>query len=141
MKILIIEDDHGQAETLAKLLLAQRRKQKDLDIACADTLTAGFEKAARVRPDVTLLDPGLPDVANWKESLKAIPNLPPTVVVVTGLPDENYELTREAYAAGAEDVFHKPFCTTLTDRLLSALTSAVLRHRARTDRLKANEGV
>jgi len=131
MKILIIEDDKGQAETLAKLLKKQRERQGDLDVECAPTLHDGISKGQMFKPDVTLLDPGLPDVSDWKESLNAIKELPRPVVVVTGLDDRDHQITLAAFMAGAEDVFHKPFCTTLTDRLLSAVTSAVLRYRAR----------
>lgn len=59
--VLIIEDDTDIRE-----LLAGRVRRLGVDVAMATTGAAGIEKARGLRPDVIIVDIGLPDIDGWR---------------------------------------------------------------------------
>ena len=59
--ILMIEDDPDIRE-----LLAGRIRRLGVEVATATTGAAGIEKARQLRPDLVIIDIGLPDIDGWK---------------------------------------------------------------------------
>lgn len=59
--ILMIEDDADIRE-----LLAGRVRRLGVEVATATTGAAGIEKARQLRPDLVIIDIGLPDIDGWK---------------------------------------------------------------------------
>lgn len=85
MRILIIEDHEAEATALCKLLT--KRLLCPVECSFAGTLEAGLKMAVEINPDITILDPGLPD-CTYEEAAKAIPFMPPPVIVVTDFDDD-----------------------------------------------------
>ena len=59
--ILMIEDDADIRE-----LLAGRLRRLGVEVATATTGAAGIEKARALKPDVIVIDIGLPDMDGWE---------------------------------------------------------------------------
>ena len=104
LKILLIEDDPGDAHLIRKMLIESK-------IACFelehfDRLSTGLEHLAQMEIDLILLDLNLPDSQGLDTFVKAhakaqvIP-----VIVLTGLEDEN--LAIKSISKGAQDYLVK----------------------------------
>ncbi len=103
-RILLIEDNPGDASLIREMLREAGDGQYDLDLA--DRLSTGLERMAENLPDVTLLDLGLPD----SHGLDTLSNVGPrangmSVVVLTGLDDESVGIA--AVQNGAQDYLVK----------------------------------
>lgn len=59
--ILMIEDDPDIRE-----LLAGRLRRLGVEVATATTGAAGLDKARELKPDLVIIDIGLPDIDGWK---------------------------------------------------------------------------
>jgi len=114
--LLLIEDDPAIRSALLRALT-------DLGHAPASSPTAmqGLQDVANTRPDVVVLDLGLPDLDGvvLLRMLRAVSDVP--VIVATARDDED-EIVR-ALDAGADDYVVKPFAA----RHLDARVRAVLR--------------
>jgi DNA-binding response OmpR family regulator len=130
MKILIVEDDPAQSETLAKLL-KKSAGETNVSIERAGTLREGISKSNALRVDVTYLDLALPDVKDFHETIHAIKDFYPPVIVITGMDDADGAIKLECFTYGAQNFFLKPRdLKLLVPHLLSTGAAAHLRREA-----------
>jgi DNA-binding response OmpR family regulator len=117
--VVVIEDDLHIRQAVARALA-------DLghDVVSAAAALPGLEMVVRGRPDLVLLDLGLPDL-DGAELLKMIRAVSPVPVIVITARGEDAEVVR-TLDAGADDYLVKPFTTAQ----LGARVRAVLRRRA-----------
>src|SRR5574341_2539334 len=97
-RILIIEDNPNNANLMRRVL-----ERSEFVVYHAADGETGLEMALAERPDLILLDLGLPDVdgqtvAGWLKQPDALPDTP--VVVVTAWPGETAREMVEAYEIG-----------------------------------------
>ncbi|MDZ4345170.1 MAG: response regulator transcription factor [Candidatus Binatia bacterium] len=103
-KILIVEDDRDIATGLSL-----RLKANGYDTAYAGDAHSGIDMASKDKPDLILLDLGLPD-DNGFVLMKKMENIPSLssvpVIVLTGRPQEVYK--EATVLAGAKKYLQKP---------------------------------
>ncbi|MEV0806674.1 response regulator transcription factor [Micromonospora sp. NPDC050200] len=118
-RLLLIEDDLTIRTPLIRAL-----RDRGHAVAAASTALAGLRDALDDRPDLVVLDLGLPDLdgAELLRMLRAVSSVP--VIVATARDDER-EIVR-ILDAGADDYVVKPF----TAAQLDARARAVLRRAA-----------
>ena len=103
--LLIVEDDSGLQKQL-------RWSFEDYDVAVADDQSSALAQLAKARPQVVLLDLGLPPDPDGPSAglaiLQAILQAAPTtkVIMMSGQTDRAYAL--KAIALGAYDFYQKP---------------------------------
>ena len=119
--ILVVEDDPQVRSALLRAL-----GEREYATSSAGTGMGGLEAAIRDRPDLVVVDLGLPDVDGHEvlRMLRAVSTVP--VIVATAREDET-EIVR-ALDAGADDYLVKPFSAAQLD----ARIRAVLRRGAST---------
>ncbi|MFT4288333.1 response regulator transcription factor [Nocardioides sp.] len=112
--LLIIEDDD---EIRARLLKALRDLGHVVDTAPAGL--PGLERALAARPDLVVLDLGLPDVDGSQvlAMLRAVSEVP---VIIASARDDDPSLVR-ALDSGADDYLVKPFTTAQLDARIRAV--------------------
>jgi DNA-binding response OmpR family regulator len=117
--ILVVEDDPQVRSALMRAL-----GERDYATSSASTGMAGLEAAVHTRPDLVVVDLGLPDVDGYEviRMLRAVSQVP--IIVATAREDE-HEIVR-ALDAGADDYLVKPFGAGQLD----ARIRAVLRRAA-----------
>ncbi|MBM0260892.1 response regulator transcription factor [Micromonospora sp. 4G55] len=122
-RLLLIEDDLTIRTPLIRAL-----RDRGHAVAAASTALTGLRDALEDRPDLVVLDLGLPDLdgAELLRMLRAVSSVP--VIVATARDDER-EIVR-ILDAGADDYVVKPF----TAAQLDARARAVLRRAAPEDR-------
>ncbi|GAB3644758.1 response regulator transcription factor [Glycomyces tarimensis] len=115
-QLLLIEDDERVRTALLRSL-----RELDHQVASAPDAMTGLRAAVDHRPDLVVLDLGLPDLdgGDMLRMLRGVSDVP--VIVATARDDEN-EIVR-VLGAGADDYVIKPF----TARQLDARIQAVLR--------------
>ncbi|HXG48063.1 MAG TPA: PAS domain-containing protein [Methylomirabilota bacterium] len=104
LKVLLIEDNPGDARLLAELLWDPSGAGFELDPV--DTLAAGLEKVRQGGVDLVLLDLSLPDslgIDTFKKAQACAPHLP--IIVLSGLDDE--ALAIKTVHEGAQDYIVK----------------------------------
>ena len=130
-QVLVVEDDNAVASLMAATLETvgyQYRRAK--------TGAAAIMEALSYKPDVMLLDLGLPDMDGVTiiEKLRTWSNMP--IIVVSARSEDSDKV--EALDAGADDYLTKPFSV---DELLARLRVALRRVRYDSERLAAEAGV
>ena len=111
VRVLLIEDEFVVSMTL-KLQLESRGYDV---VGTARTAEAGIELACELRPDVVLMDIGLPD-RDGVEATKEIMQLAPTnIIIVTAYGDHRVQ---QALDSGARLVLAKPI---LEEQLAQAI--------------------
>lgn len=118
-RLLLIEDDLTIRTPLLRAL-----REYGHAVAAASTALGGLRDALDDRPDLVVLDLGLPDLdgAELLRMLRAVSTVP---VVVATARDDEVEIVR-LLDAGADDYLVKPF----TAAQLDARVRAVLRRSA-----------
>jgi PAS domain S-box-containing protein len=104
IKVLLIEDNPGDARLIREMLAEERGATFDLERA--DRLSTGLERLAKGEIDVVLLDLSLPDsraLDTFTRVHAQAPEVP--IVVLTSLDDE--ELAVKAVRKGAQDYLVK----------------------------------
>jgi PAS domain S-box-containing protein len=104
IKVLLIEDDPGDADLLRDMLC--EGNAPSFDLVYAEQLSAGLERLATGNVDVVLLDLCLPDSQGYDTVARAraqATNVP--IVVLTGLADE--ALAMKAVREGVQDYLVK----------------------------------
>jgi DNA-binding response OmpR family regulator len=116
LQVLLVEDDPAIRTALSRALREQGHA-----VSAVGTGMAALSAAVEQRPDVVLLDLGLPDVdgADVLSMLRAVSNVP---VIIATARDEESDVIR-LLDAGADDYVIKPF----TAAQLTARMRAVLR--------------
>lgn len=117
--IVLVIDDEIQIRRLLELTL----KSNGYRVLLADTAQEGIRRAEMDRPEITILDLGLPDM-DGIEVLKRIRQWSPMPVVILSVRDSESVIV-SCLDAGADDYLQKPF---RTGELLARVRTA-LRHR------------
>ncbi|MBE7700845.1 response regulator transcription factor [Oerskovia sp. Sa1BUA8] len=116
-RVLVVDDDPGLVRALAINLRAH-----GWDVTVAATGAEALDAAASARPDVILLDLGLPDLSGFEviEGIRGWSAVPIVVLSARQLGDDKVD----ALDAGADDYVTKPFAM---NELLARLRAAVRR--------------
>jgi signal transduction histidine kinase len=124
IKVLLIEDNPGDARLIWEMLAQARGARFDLE--CAERLSSGLERLAQGGIDVLLLDLSLPDSQGLDTLIRVhtpAPEVP--IMVLTGLDDE--ALAVKAMREGAQDYLVKGQVD--SNLLLHSIRYAIERHR------------
>ncbi|HET7173791.1 MAG TPA: response regulator [Nocardioidaceae bacterium] len=116
-KVVVIDDEDAICRALRINLTA-----RDYEVATAPNGTAGLAAVARERPDVVILDLGLPDMEGV-DVITGVRGWTPTPIIVLSA-REREAVKVAALDAGADDYVTKPFGM---DELLARLRAAVRR--------------
>lgn len=116
-KVLVVDDEPAIRRFLRTSLTAQ-----GYDVVEADTAASALTESAREKPDVIVLDLGLPDEDGLKVVRKIRAERATPIVVLSVRDDERGKV--EALELGADDYVVKPFGM---DELIARLKTA-LRH-------------
>jgi two-component system, OmpR family, KDP operon response regulator KdpE len=121
--VLVVDDEEQIRRTLAINLQA-----RGYDVSLAPDGVTALTLAARARPDVVILDLGLPDVDGLEvlHGIRGWSSVP--IVVLSAREDETDKVA--ALDAGADDYVSKPFGI---DELLARLRAAIRRSSASSD--------
>ncbi|WP_433255538.1 response regulator transcription factor [Streptosporangium sp. CA-135522] len=124
-QLLLVEDDAQVRSALTRALT-----ERGHAVTSAGAGMSGLTQAMETRPDLVLLDLGLPDLDGCEvlRMLRAVSAVP---VIVTTARDDEAEIVR-ALNAGADDYVVKPFSSAHLD----ARIRAVLRRGRETDEEK-----
>jgi two-component system KDP operon response regulator KdpE len=125
-RVLVIEDDVGIATILSILF-----ETNGFRVATVENCEAGIRRAQTLRPDVCVLDLGLPDRDGLRfiEEIRTWSAVP--IIVLTARAQEDQRLA--AFEAGVDDYVTKPFsCPELLARV-----KAVTRRMARSEHVGA----
>jgi DNA-binding response OmpR family regulator len=114
--LLLIEDDSAIRTTLLRAL-----RERGHAVAASHTAMDGLRTALAERPDLVVLDLGLPDL-DGRELLRMLRAVSAMPVIVATARDDEEEIVR-VLDAGADDYIVKPF----TAAQLDARVRAVLR--------------
>ena len=125
LRLLLVEDDLRSAALLSDLLATSESPR--FDIEHVTTAAAACASVAESRPDLVILDLGLPD-ARELEALAQLENAvhETPVIVLTGSGDQT--LATDALRRGAEDYLLKG--TLNYESLLRSIRYAIERHRS-----------
>jgi DNA-binding response OmpR family regulator len=120
-RIVLIEDD-----VEIRRLVAEALAEQGNDVVSADRALEGLEMVVKGRPDLVLMDLGLPDIDGTEllRMVRAVSQVPVIVITARGA-DEVVVATLDA---GADDYLVKPFSVSQ----LEARVRAVLRRRLST---------
>ncbi|MDP3177418.1 MAG: response regulator transcription factor [Spirochaetaceae bacterium] len=119
MTPILIVDDELQIRKLLRLCL----EKNDFVVFEADSGAEGLRQFAGAKPDIVILDLGLPDM-DGRDILREIRSRGETPVIVLSVRDAEAEIM-ELLDAGADDYLTKPFGT---GELLARIRVAI-RHR------------
>ena len=120
-RVLVVED-----EPSIRRLLRQTLREADHDCLEAGTVAAGLAEAAAGRPDMVILDLGLPD-GDGVEFITALRDWSETPVLVLSARDQEADKV-VALEAGADDYLSKPFGVA---ELLARIQALLRRSRPR----------
>jgi Flp pilus assembly CpaE family ATPase len=136
MKVLLIEDNPGDARLIREMLAEERVASFDLERA--DRLSTGLGRLAVGGIDVVLLDLSLPDSQGLSTFVRVHAQAPEVpIVLLTGLDDE--QLAVEAMRQGAQDYLVKGQVD--SSLLVRSMRYAIERHRARAEQLRKAQPV
>lgn len=113
-KILIVEDNELNRDMLSRRLL---RKGYEIVLACDGLM--GIEMAGSERPDLILMDMGLPGISGWEATRRLKSSVATNRIPVIALTAHAMSSDRdEAIDAGCDDFDTKPI---ELDRLLQKI--------------------
>ena len=126
-QILVVEDDNAVAK-----LMAATMESQDYQYHIASTGASAIMEALSYKPEVMILDLGLPDTDGIEviKKIRAWSNMP--IIVVSARSEDTDKVA--ALDAGADDYLTKPFSV---DELLARLRVAL--RRVRHDRQRLSE--
>ncbi len=128
-QILVVEDDNAVARLIGTTLQMQ-----DYTYRRAKNGTEAIMEALSYKPDVILLDLGLPDI-DGVEIVRKVRAWSNTPIIVVSARSEDFDKV-SALDAGADDYLTKPFSV---DELLARLRVALRRVRYDSERLSAEQ--
>ena len=117
-QLLLVEDDAGIRSALVRAL-----SERGHGVTTAVTGMAGLQEAVENRPDIVVLDLGLPDIdgCTLLTMLRSVSQVP---VIVATARDDEAEIVR-ALDAGADDYVVKPFAADQLDARIRAVLRRV----------------
>jgi two-component system KDP operon response regulator KdpE len=124
MKEALLIDDEVQIRHLLRLFL----ERQDFAVREAETGAEGLNAFAGVKPDIVLLDLGLPDM-DGSEVLAGIRSRGDTPVIILSVRDEEEDIV-SLLDSGADDYLTKPFGT---GELLARMRVVLRRHAPPSD--------
>jgi two-component system KDP operon response regulator KdpE len=100
----MIEDD---AQIVDSEAWAFRMRWPDVEFSSTDSGDRGVSQACEARPDLVILDLGLPDISGFEvlKNIRRFSNMP--IIILTARKDE-FDIVK-ALEAGADDYLVKPF--------------------------------
>jgi CheY-like chemotaxis protein len=113
-RVLVVEDNLDTVHSMAMLI-----KMMGHECEFAINGFAALDAARKFRPDVVLLDIGLPDFKGYEiaRQLKYEPGLERTrIIAITALPDADRQ---RALEAGCDEFYRKPLDPALVEQLLA----------------------
>jgi len=125
-KVLVIDDEDGIASAIKDYL-----EEEDYVVTVAGNGQTGLDLAIEEKPDLILLDVGLPDMNGYEvcQKIRAVPELKYTpVIMLTAYTREKDEVT--GFSVGADDYVAKPFKPVA---LLARIQTAIGRNRRELD--------
>jgi pilus assembly protein CpaE len=135
IRLLVVDDIAETRDHIAKLISFEP------DIELVGTAAGGLEAldvAARVQPDVVLMDVNMPGMDGIETSERLARNVPGAVVVMMSVQNEA-EYLRRSMLAGAREFLVKPFTS---DELFSSVRQVSSRQReSRLQRVPVGPGV
>ena len=129
--IVLIIDDEVQIRRLLKVVL----EGAGYGVKEADSGVLGIQAVASIRPDIVLLDMGLPDIMGI-EILRRIREWSQVPVVVLTVQDNETDKVR-ALDAGADDYVTKPFAS---GELLARIRAALRRAQPQEEKAVFSQG-
>ena len=113
-RVLVVEDDLDAVHSMAMLI-------KMMGHQCQFAINgfAALEIARQFRPDIILLDIGLPDFKGYEvaKQLKWEPGLEAThIIAITALPEAD---RRRALGSGCDEFYRKPLDPMLLEQILA----------------------
>ena len=120
-KVLIVEDNELNLD-----MLSQRLVRKGFEVVAARDGLTGVELARQAKPDLILMDIGLPDIDGWEATsrIKADPetrSLPIIALTANALPAER----QHCLEAGMDDYLAKPIRVTDLQSMLARWAGGV----------------
>lgn len=103
-KILIIEDDKGVVDTID---VTFQLRSPDIELISTDNGNDGLSMVKKDKPDLVILDLGLPDIDGF-DVLKQIRSFSSIPVVICTVRGESDDMVQGA-ELGADDYIVKPF--------------------------------
>ncbi|MFC4535646.1 response regulator transcription factor [Sphaerisporangium dianthi] len=113
-QLLLIEDDVAVRSALMRALT-----ERGHAMSSADSGMSGLRKAVDERPDLVILDLGLPDVDGY-EVVRMLRAVSPVPLIVATARDDEHEIAR-VLDAGADDYLVKPFGAVQLDARIRAV--------------------
>ena len=114
-RVLVVDDNQAAAITLGKMLTQFWKHEVEI----AHDGPAAIERAVAFKPDLVLLDIGLPELSGYEvaERLRAMPEFAVSLLIaLTGYgQDEDRRLSQEA---GCDDHLVKPVSVAMLDQVL-----------------------
>lgn len=136
IKVLLIEDSVFATRHTQKMLAEANGSHIDVQLECAEQLSAGLKRLAEGGIDIVLLDLTLPDSHDLDTFTKVHTQAPQVpVVVLTGLGDE--KLAVEAVRKGAQDYLVKGHID--SNLLKRSILYAIERKRVQEELRKSRE--
>jgi DNA-binding response OmpR family regulator len=119
LRVLIVEDNRSAASIARDILLVEG----GYDPVVVGDAEGAFGELLNRRPDLVLLDIGLPGPDGWFMLRMLLTTDPPIpVIVVSGQLDDESGDTVKAYSLGAVNAIHKPYShQQLVDAIAQAL--------------------
>jgi DNA-binding response OmpR family regulator len=118
VKVLIVEDDPTIRTAVVRAL-----NERGHAVATAANALTGLQLAVAERPEMVLLDLGLPDL-DGRETLRMLRAVSPVPIIVVTAADAESEMVR-ALDAGADDYIVKPFGADQLDARIRAVLRRV----------------
>jgi pilus assembly protein CpaE len=134
IRVLIVDDISETRDHLAKLLGFEP------DIEVVGTASSGaeaIELAARILPDVVLMDINMPDMDGITATERLSAQVPDAAVVMMSVQGEA-DYLRRSMLAGAREFLVKPFSS---DELTASIRQVNARERQKADRIAATPAV
>ena len=104
MKALMIEDDPQIVDSVG---WAFKMRWPDMELISTDSGNQGVQLAREQRPDIIILDLGLPDISGF-DALKLIRKFSNSPVIVLTARKDEFDIVK-GLEAGADDYLVKPF--------------------------------
>ncbi len=133
LKLLLIEDNPGDARLIREMLVS--RDESGIDIEHADSLSKGLELLEKNKYDAMLLDLNLPDSDGYATIQKTGPyfaQIP--VIILTGMGDE--DVATSAIKEGAQDYLPK---SELRSGILARSINYAIQRKKSEEALKESE--